>query len=47
MEKSYEVLKNRHKESEEAKTKLQEDNAKLSEELAKMKAAKNRLNKEV
>ena len=47
LEKSYEVLKNKNRESEEAKTKLAEENAKLLEELAKMKSAKTRLNKEV
>ena len=46
LEKSYEVLKNKHKESEEQKVKLTEDNAKLSEELVKVKNAKNRLTKE-
>ena len=47
LEKSYEVLKNKHRESEEQKSKLAEENSKLQEELVKMKNAKNRLNKEV
>lgn len=47
LEKSYDVLKNKHKESEEAKTKLAEENSKLQEEIAKMKSAKIRLTKEV
>ena len=47
LEKSYEVLKCRHKESETEKTRLATENTKLLEEMAKLKSAKLRLNKEV
>jgi len=47
LEKSYEVLKSKHRESETEKTRLIEENAKQAEEIAKMKAARTRLNKEV
>lgn len=47
LEKSYELLKTRHKESETEKARLAQENVKLQEELAKMKTAKTRLNKEM
>lgn len=47
LEKSYEVLKHKHKESEDQRSKLVEENTKLSDDLAKMKSAKQRLTKEV
>jgi len=46
LEKSYEVLKAKQTTTEDSKVKLVEENLKLTEELAKVKSHKVRLNKD-
>ena len=47
LEKSYEVLKQRHKESDDGRKKLQEENQKLQEDMQKEKSKRTRLQKEL